>query len=164
MKTAEVRIATPCGESWEKMTPEGGGRLCAACDKVVHDLSSLSEARARRLMASKGNLCVRYLYDEHGNIWFAGDEPPLAARLLNRAKRGAAVAAALAAPLTLQACWGSMPDEPGDTYALDAGSPEDDAGHIKPNPVVIEDGGADASSGDGDAAIDAGDDDAGDGG
>ena len=162
MKKGEICIATPCGENWETMTPEHGGRLCATCDKVVHDLSAMSEARAQRLMASKRNLCVRYLFDEHGNIWFAGDEPPLAARLLNRAKRGAAVAAAIAAPLALQACMGSAPYE-GD-YTTDAGTPLDDAGRFTADPGVGDDGGVDANAIDDDAAADASQEDAGDGG
>lgn len=164
MKKSALPIAAPCGESWETMTPEGGGRLCATCDKVVHDLSSMSEARAKRLLASKGNLCVRYLFDERGNVWFAGETPPLAARLLNRAKRGAVLVAALAAPLSLQACMGSMPagDEPIETTS--------DAGRAVGQPSVDVDGG-DASADDGgDASTDDGgalDDDAapqGDGG
>lgn len=162
MKKGEIRIATPCGEDWETMTPDRGGRLCATCDRVVHDLSSMSEARARRLMASKQNLCVRYLFDEHKNIWFAGEEPPLAARLLNRAKRGAFVAAAIAAPLALQACMGTAPYE-GD-YTTDAGAPEPDAGRFTADPGAGDDGGIDANSVDDDAAADASQDDAGDAG
>ncbi len=150
MKKSALPIATPCGESWETMAPDGGGRLCATCDKVVHDLSSMSEARAKRLLASKGNLCVRYLFDEHGNVWFAGETPPLAARLLNRAKRGAVLVAAIAAPLSLQACMGTMPagDDPIETTGGDAehavGEPsvDVDAGDASAEDAAAEDGGA----------------------
>ena len=149
MKKSSLPIASPCGQDWEAMTPDGGGRFCASCDRVVHDLSSMSEARAKRLVASKGNLCIRYLFDEHGNVWFAGEKEPLAARLLNRAKRGAAVAAAIAVPLSLQACLGTMPLEDPVTDA--------DAGHVGSDPGV-DDGGT-PDGGDTDAAVDAGADD-----
>jgi hypothetical protein len=154
MNKSNVAIATPCGERWQSMTPDAGGRLCATCDKVVHDLSQLSEERAKRLLASKQNLCVRYLFDEHGNIWFEGDRPPLAARLLNRAKRGAFAAAAIAAPLVLQACMGSAPGEYEPATAVDAGDADAGAGYVPANPDL------------GDAGTDAGEtnDDAGDAG
>lgn len=164
MKRDELRIATPCGERWETMAPNGGGRLCATCDKVVHDLSTMSETRARRLLATKKDLCVRYLFDEHGNVWFAGDAPPLASRLLNRAKRGVAVAAALASPLALQACMGTMPAEdevvPVAASASDAGhaiaNPEVDSGDTGDGAVSndADDAGSDAES---DVTEDAGD-------
>ncbi|MEO7113539.1 MAG: hypothetical protein ABI183_24080 [Polyangiaceae bacterium] len=164
MNKSNVAIATPCGERWENMTPDAGGRLCATCDKVVHDLSTLSEERAKRLLASKQNLCVRYLFDEHGNIWFEGDRPPLAARLLNRAKRGALAAVAIAAPLVLQACMGSAPNDYYEPATpLDAG--DADAGYVIANPDL-----GDASTDAGEATDDAGDagedfsDDGGDGG
>ncbi|MEO8878634.1 MAG: hypothetical protein ABI461_23795 [Polyangiaceae bacterium] len=169
MKKTDVAIVTPCGERWETMTPDGGGRFCASCDKVVTDLSSMSEARAKRLLASKGNLCVRYLFDEHGNIWFDGERPPLAARLLNRAKRGAIAAATITAPFALQACMGLAPFDEVPATQVDAG--DVDAGYGSANPDV-NDAGSDAAetnddAGDAGAAANAGDDasdDPGDGG
>ncbi len=161
MNKSNVVIATPCGERWEAMTPDGGGRLCATCDKVVHDLSAMSEERAKRLLASKQNLCVRYLFDEHGNIWFEGERPPLAARLLNRAKRGAFAAATIAAPFMLQACMGSaIADDVDPSTAYDAGDGDGDGdgGLIKANPGLNDDAGSDASDSNDDAS------DAGDGG
>jgi len=154
MNKSEAPIATPCGASWEAMTPESGARLCATCDKLVHDLSSMTEPRARRLLASKENLCVRYLFDEHGNIWFAGDRPPLAARLLNRMKRGAAVAIAM--PL-LQACMGGLPLEDRPVIDADGG----DGGLVPANPQVTDHAGRDAADG---ADADAGSDTNNDGG
>jgi len=150
MNKSHIPIATPCGANWQEMTPESGARLCGACDKLVHDLSSMSEQRAKRLLASKENLCVRYLFDEHGNIWFAGDRPPLAARLLNRAKRGAAAAAILVAPFTLQACMGAAMADDVPDYESDAGA------HVGANPRIGDDGGA-IDNDAGVDAIDAGD-------
>jgi len=158
MNKSQAPIATPCGASWEEMTPDSGARLCATCDKLVHDLSSMTEQRARRLLASKENLCVRYLFDEHGNIWFSGETPPLVTRLLNRAKRGAVAAAAIAAPLVLQACMGAALADDVPYVEVDAGS--DDAGRFTADAQVSND---DASS-DEDAASDADVDSSDDGG
>lgn len=64
----EAALVTPCRADWSAMTPvEARQRLCAECNKVVHDLSAMTEADARRALRS-GPLCVRYLYDVHGNI------------------------------------------------------------------------------------------------
>jgi hypothetical protein len=56
------------------MQPRGTHRLCAACDKVVHDLSGLTEAESRTLLAGTSqSLCVRYLHDATGRIWHRED-------------------------------------------------------------------------------------------
>lgn len=168
MHKSSISIATPCGERWETMTPDGGGRLCATCDKVVHDLSSMSEQRAKHLLSSKRNLCVRYLFDEHGNIWFEGARPPLAARLLNRAKRGVIAAATIASPLLLQACMGAaLGDDVDPSTQPDAG---DDGGYViaHPEPGDASNDAAETNDDAGDVDVDdAGQDfsdDAGDGG
>jgi hypothetical protein len=89
------------------MDPRRSARFCGQCEKVVHDLSSMTEMQARALLrGSSESLCVRYLHDATGEIWFAGDR--VAPHRLNRAKRVAAVASALAAaPLLMQACGGA---------------------------------------------------------
>lgn len=109
MKKSEVKIASPCTLDWRKMTPAQGGRFCGDCKKVVRDLSSMSEREARALMKAPGSaeLCVRFVYDRHGKIFFGGDAPAPALippSLLRRAKRAAVTAAAAALPLAMQAC------------------------------------------------------------
>jgi len=75
------------------MTPvEARQRLCAECNKVVHDLSAMTDADARRALRS-GPICVRYLYDVHGNI-IQGDVShaaivPASALASKRRRRGA---------------------------------------------------------------------------
>lgn len=102
MFTRDVPIASPCSADWQKMTPADKGRFCADCNKVVRDLSSLTESEAKQLLGSVKNeaLCVRYLYDAHGRLFFSDRPAPLvSATLLSRAKRAAtfALAPALAA-------------------------------------------------------------------
>ncbi len=107
MTKTELPIATPCNADWSAMDPRDTGRFCGECQKIVHDLSALRETAARALLASKGaGLCIRYLHDEHGNVWF---QEQLVARqsLLRRAGQLAAVALA---PM-LTACMGPGPDD-----------------------------------------------------
>jgi hypothetical protein len=81
---------------------------------LVHDLSGLDEEEAQELLASTSeSLCVRYLYDEQGRIWFRRDLAAVTPAIIpeHRLKRGAraalAVSALLAAPLLIQACGGN---------------------------------------------------------
>lgn len=112
MKKNDLAVAAPCNVDWRTMTPAEGGRFCGDCKKVVRDLSSMRERDARTLLrsADNGELCVRYLYDRHGKVFFAGDRaaPLVPASFLQRAKRVALSAAALAVPLSLSACSPSM--------------------------------------------------------
>ena len=92
-----------------------GGRFCAACERVVVDLSALGEDGARAALARaherRERVCVRYVYDAHGSVVFGED----AARaqivpdhaLGRKLRRAAVLAAAAAAPLLLQACGGN---------------------------------------------------------
>lgn len=115
MNRQELKVATPCTLDWKKMTPAEGGRFCGDCKKVVRDLSSMTEREARALLKREagGELCVRFLLDKHGRVFFGGDAPRrsptlaqqlLPAGLLSRAKRATAVAAALALPFATGAC------------------------------------------------------------
>lgn len=107
MDKSKLPIRTPCAVDFTKMKPADHGRFCADCKKVVHELAQLTEAEAKALVSSaqNGELCVRYVYDARGKVFFA-DTPRniVSANLLVRAKRVATAAAALAAPLALAAC------------------------------------------------------------
>ena len=46
---SDLAIVTPCPVDWDAMTPRDEGRHCAACDRVVIDVCSRSEAEQRRL-------------------------------------------------------------------------------------------------------------------
>ena len=104
-KANDIGIQTPCHLDWTKMTPAQGGRFCGDCKKVVRDLSKMSEAEARALVAKERyeGLCVRMLVDRDGNVFFGGDKL-ISASLLSKAKRAAMAAAAIALPLASNAC------------------------------------------------------------
>src|SRR6516225_4044473 len=109
MKRSLVVIRTPCGADWSSMSPRGSARLCASCDKLVHDLSAMSESNARRLLGeTHDSLCVRYLYDQTGEIWFAEHSSRIpSAPALGMRAAAAALALAATAPLLTQACGGA---------------------------------------------------------
>lgn len=128
MHREEIRIASPCGVDWNGMTlADAKKRFCAECKKHVHDLSQMTRAEARALLASPATegLCVRYLHDERGEVWFAPEAAPLVAPgRLARMKRFAMAAAAVAAPLSLTACMGAaMPPQQPPRPAVAAPSP-----------------------------------------
>lgn len=103
MNKSSLPIANPCPMDWASMTPADRGRFCGECKKVVHELVRMTEKEAKALLhsAKNGELCVRYMFDAQGNIFFADTPRLVAPSLLNRARRAAAVAAAIAVPMTL---------------------------------------------------------------
>jgi hypothetical protein len=135
------------------MDPRGKARLCAQCDTLVHDLSSMRESEARRFLAKEPrSLCVRYLFDANGNIWFSDSKlvPPAS---LVRGKRLAGtllLAAALSTPVLTEACGGASPYD--DVYVRNADAGEDadaDAERAPADAQVGEGGAADAGDGGG---------------
>lgn len=150
MKTAEMPIKSPCDVDWASMNPRKTGRFCGDCKKVVHDLSSMKQADAKRRIAeTPAGLCIRYLHDEHGNIWFKDTSLVAAGSLL---KKGASLAALALMPM-LTACMGvaAYDDEPGvvpNTQTPSVTPPHVDAGtdaRKAADPVVGTDAGADAA-------------------
>lgn len=120
MHKRQVSIHTPCNVQWDSLRPVGSHRFCGACNKVVHDLSALSEEDARSLMRQQpSSLCVRYLFDEFGAIQF---RPPalITSSRLTRLRDAAAVVA----PLLLQACGGAdFNDVPVGPVTVDTSAP-----------------------------------------
>ncbi|APR85021.1 Hypothetical protein A7982_10370 [Minicystis rosea] len=116
MHRDEIPIASPCSVDFSSMTlADAKKRFCGECKKHVHDLSQMSRTEARALLSSPTTegLCVHYLYDERGAVWFAEEAKLVAPSRLARMKRFVAAAAAVAAPLSLTACMGAaMPHEP----------------------------------------------------
>jgi hypothetical protein len=56
-----VRIASPCPESWDAMTPASGGRHCAACAKTVVDFTWKTDAEVLAFLAQAGSgTCGRF--------------------------------------------------------------------------------------------------------
>lgn len=82
-KLRQVRLAVHlplrnrCHEDFEAMTPVTGGRACAACQRVVHDLSAMREREAARFVTERQGqrVCLRYLAREDGTIVYRREEP-----------------------------------------------------------------------------------------
>ena len=161
MKTGELPIKSPCDADWTTMNPRATGRFCGDCKKVVHDLSAMREADAKkRVAAAPEGLCIRYLHDEHGNIWFK-DTPLVSPGSLLR--KGASLAALALMPM-LTACMGAQmagdyasvePNlaEPQTPPSEPEPEPEPDAGRTIARPEVGE-AGSDAAA-DGEPEVDA---------
>lgn len=145
------------------MRPRGdNARLCADCDKLVHDLSGMTEPQARALLRRPRTegLCIRYLHDEQGNVWFRGNAPtPIvaASRLARRGVAALASAAALVAvPSLIEACGGASPYGVGsdggyaplNLAAPGVGAPATDASpeNAGPEAAAPEAGSAEAAS------------------
>jgi hypothetical protein len=100
MRSTDIRIEDPCEEDWGAMRPEDGRRFCDRCTKHVHDLSSMTEAQAREVLARKEDrrVCVRYLHDDQGRIVFRQpDVVPVTSLSRRDVRPAAALAVALAA-------------------------------------------------------------------
>ena len=92
MNKKRLRVAERCEVPYESMTPREGGRRCADCDRVVVNLSALTERQALSLFrASGGDLCGYVHHDGRGDPMFK-PEP----------RAGVAIGAMLAG--TLAAC------------------------------------------------------------
>jgi hypothetical protein len=149
MHCDDVPITTPCDADWSTMSPtETRARLCAACDKVVHDLSAMDEREVRAVLRD-GPACVRYVYDLHGRIVLGG--VPDGARvvpagsLLSKAAKNKwlRVAAVAATAIVFEACGGNNGGFGESAESRDAGARDElekDAG-TSPAPKVEADGG-----------------------
>ena len=59
-----VKVGKPCPEEWEKMNGNDRMRFCSHCAKNVKNLSALTrKGAARMVLASDGNICIRYVKD-----------------------------------------------------------------------------------------------------
>lgn len=55
-----LRIENPCHENWSQMTPMGKGRFCDACQKKVHDVTTISNEELKDLYKlNAGQMCGR---------------------------------------------------------------------------------------------------------
>src|ERR1044072_10021004 len=68
MREVRVSFPRPCDEKWEQMTPPGCDRICARCDKVIHDLSKFDVDEAEALLRNNPNACVRAQINGDGEI------------------------------------------------------------------------------------------------
>ncbi|HEY1552923.1 MAG TPA: hypothetical protein VGG28_34070 [Kofleriaceae bacterium] len=64
-----VRIATPCRASWDRMLGDDRMRHCNDCNKNVFNLSAMTRDQAEALIVAKnGDLCARYYQRADGTI------------------------------------------------------------------------------------------------
>jgi hypothetical protein len=95
----DLRIASPCDASWDDMRPlttsDGErARSCAACDKNVYDLSSMTRADALALIERhEGRCCVRFYRRVDGTV-LTEDCPVGLRAILKKAERHALLTAA----------------------------------------------------------------------
>lgn len=53
-----IRIANPCTEDWEKMTPTGSGKFCGSCQKNVTDFSAMTDNEILAFLENHtGSMC-----------------------------------------------------------------------------------------------------------
>ncbi len=97
MRAKHLPIANPCHEDWDAMKPDARGRFCGACDKAVFDLSALTEAEAKVVLARHRDdkICISYCLSRDGVVQFA---PPPVTRGRVVAAGVLAVAVAACAP------------------------------------------------------------------
>jgi hypothetical protein len=107
-----VRIASPCGASWEAMRGDERVRFCDKCHKNVYNLSAMSRDEAEALIVAKdGDLCARIYQRADGTVMSA--DCPVGAkkkrvRRLAMAVTGAGVLAGMAGVSALTAVQGQM--------------------------------------------------------
>jgi hypothetical protein len=68
MPDLRVSFPRPCDEDWEEMTPADRARVCARCDKAVHDLSNFSFDEANALVRADSEVCVRARVQPDGSV------------------------------------------------------------------------------------------------
>ena len=101
-----LTIGFECRSSWESMEGEGARRWCGECRKHVLDLAQLTGAEIEtRLLASRGELCVRLTRRDGRLITAPEPELPLRA-LVAPPRRAAALAAGV-----VTACLGALAAE-----------------------------------------------------
>jgi hypothetical protein len=64
-----IRVATPCTASWDRMLGDERVRHCLDCNKNVYNLSAMTRDDAEALIVAKhGDLCARYFQRSDGTI------------------------------------------------------------------------------------------------
>jgi hypothetical protein len=81
----DIRVATPCHQSWDGMRGNGRVRRCDRCEKQVFNLSNMPRADAEALLEDHvDGLCVRFYRRFDGTILTA--DCPVGVRLRTKAR------------------------------------------------------------------------------
>jgi hypothetical protein len=72
-----IRLASPCDESWADMPGDERMRACGRCQQNVYNLSGMTCEEAEALIHARngGRLCVRYYQRPDGALLLADCEP-----------------------------------------------------------------------------------------
>jgi hypothetical protein len=94
-----LRIASPCSASWDRMTGDERVRFCGDCRKNVYNLSAMTRQQAEQLLReNEGGLCVRFYQRKDGTVMTTDCPVGVRKRRVRRiAITAAGVGAALAA-------------------------------------------------------------------
>jgi hypothetical protein len=64
-----LKIASPCTESWDRMRGDSGVRFCGRCSQNVYNLSAMSKSKAEELLGmAEGRVCVRFYQRKDGTV------------------------------------------------------------------------------------------------
>jgi len=67
-----LQVAAPCSADWNAMVGDDRARRCGDCKKDVYNLTDMTRDEAEALIvATAGNLCVRYFQRHDGTILLA---------------------------------------------------------------------------------------------
>ena len=99
----DVRVATPCHESWDAMSGTDHVRSCERCQHKVYNLSELTASEAETLLrTAEGRLCVRFYRRADGTVMTKDCSVGVAVRRQRRiAQAVAGVAAAVGSAAAL---------------------------------------------------------------
>ena len=69
MKNAPIPIVKPCSADWSQMTGDERQRLCAHCDKHVHNLSEYTPRELETFVEKRdGTECIAYRIRPDGSV------------------------------------------------------------------------------------------------
>lgn len=83
-----LQIASPCPASWAEMAGDEQARHCAACDKKVYNIATMTSAEVVALIElTEGHFCGRLFRRADGTVLTADCPVGLATRAARRVKR-----------------------------------------------------------------------------
>jgi hypothetical protein len=69
LRLVDLRIASPCKQSWADMGGDDRVRACRGCDRPVFNLSEMTRAQAEAVLATRGvTPCVRFYRRADGTV------------------------------------------------------------------------------------------------
>lgn len=150
MRTRSLHVVRPCTMRWETLEPRGNGRYCGECDKVVVNMSNLTEREAMAIVENTERVCGMFLLDASGRAQHRR-EKTRAAGTVAAAAASAMLAAACTTPA--QNVDSSRSQLMGEIEQVDSPKPTPATPSAPPVPLVTPSAAPDAG-------VDAGDSDA----